>query len=165
MKNGDRGLMTGAAPRFLLDHIGIAVPRLEEAMDMFRRLFGSPITTPEEVASEKVRIAFLEAGRTRIELLEATSPESAVSKFLAGGRSGIHHLSFRVEGMAIGAWFDELQRRGVEVLGNGPHPGGGGSRVFFVHPRSAAGTLIEFSQADPSDGPARTDPARTDKER
>ncbi len=152
--------MTGAAPRFLLDHIGIAVPSLEEAMESFRRLFGTQTSMPEEVASQKVRIAFLDAGRTRIELLEGTSAESAVSRFLAGGRSGVHHLSFRVEGMTIQAWFDELRRRGVQVLGDGPHPGGGGALVFFVHPRSAAGVLIEFTQRDSTNRPAQEAEAR-----
>jgi methylmalonyl-CoA/ethylmalonyl-CoA epimerase len=136
-----------AAPRISLDHIAIAVPSLEEALEAFRRLLPAAATPPEEVPSEQVRLSLLSVGGARIEVLEPTSKESPVGRFLSGGRRGVHHLSFRIDGVEIDEWFEELKRRGVEVLGAGPTPGGAGARVFFVHPRSTGGVLIEFSQA------------------
>jgi len=132
--------------RITLDHIAIAVPRLEEAMGAWERVFPASASPPEEVPTEKVRLSFLKIGWTSIELLSATAPDSPVARFLEGGRSGVHHLSFRVEGMDLREWCEELKRRGVEVLGKGPRPGAEGRQVFFIHPRFTAGLLVEFSQ-------------------
>jgi methylmalonyl-CoA/ethylmalonyl-CoA epimerase len=141
-----------AAPRISLDHIAIAVPRLPEALAALEKVFGEAGSPPEEVASEKVRISFLSLGGARLEVLEATDPESPISRFVEGKRGGVHHLSFRLRGMAIEEFWQLLRSRGVELLGSGPHPGGAGASVFFVHPRSTAGVLVEFSQR-PEDVP------------
>jgi methylmalonyl-CoA/ethylmalonyl-CoA epimerase len=132
--------------RVRLEHIAIAVPRLEDALAALARVLPAPAGPPEEVPTEKVRVAMLDVGGAHLELVEGTSPESPVSRFLASGKSGVHHLSFVLEGVGLAEWCEELERRGVEVLGR-PRPGVGGRQVVFVHPRSTAGILVEFSEA------------------
>jgi methylmalonyl-CoA/ethylmalonyl-CoA epimerase len=126
--------------------VGIAVENLAEARDRYSRLLGKPASPIEDVPSEKVRVSFFNLDGCRIELLEGTSPQSPVRKFLEKGRSGVHHLSLRLESGTLEALFRSLKESGVEVLGEGVRPGSEGSRVFFVHPHSAGGVLLEFSQ-------------------
>jgi len=133
-------------PRISLDHIALAVPRLEPALEALKRVFLAEASPPEEVSGEKVRLSFITVGGTRIEVLEGTSPESPVSRFLAGGGKGVHHLSFRLEGLDLAAWCRELVAGGVPVLGGGPRPGAAGQEVIFLHPRATAGVLVEFNQ-------------------
>jgi methylmalonyl-CoA/ethylmalonyl-CoA epimerase len=134
-------------PRLTLDHVALAVPHLEEALASLGRVFPGLPAPVEEVAGEKVRLSFLQVGATRLEVLEGTAPESPIRRFLEKGGKGVHHLSFRLEGMDLGEYCDELRRRGVEILGDGPRPGASGTRVLFLHPRSTAGVLVEVSQA------------------
>jgi len=134
------------APRLALDHIAVAVPRLEEAVAALEKLLAATASPPEDVPSESVRVAFLPAGGARLELIEGTAPESPIRRFLDRGQRGVHHLSFRVEGVDLDTWCGNLKRLGFEILGDGPRPGAAGTRVCFVHPRSAGGLLIEFSQ-------------------
>jgi methylmalonyl-CoA epimerase len=136
------------APRLRLDHVGIAVPDLAEARRRFEKILRSPPSPVEDVPSERVKVSFFELGEARIELLEGTAAESPIRKFLDSGRSGVHHLSIRLEGGDIGALFDELSALGVPVIGEGPREGSGKSRVFFIHPRAADGVLIEFSSEE-----------------
>jgi len=133
-------------PRLSLDHIALAVPQLEPALEALKKVFRAEASPPEEVAGEKVRLSFLSVGGTRIEVLEGTSPESPVSRFLAGGGKGVHHLSFRLEGIDLAAWCRELAAAGVPVLGGGPRPGAAGQEVIFLHPKATGGVLIEFNQ-------------------
>ncbi len=140
-------------PRFTLDHVAIAVAELAPALEAFARVLPLPASPPEEVPAEQVRTAFLDLGGVRLELLEPMGTGGALERFIAGGKRGLHHLAFRIEGVEIGEWFEELRRRGVRVLGQGPHPGSGSSRVFFVHPGSAAGVLVEFTQEEGPEGP------------
>ena len=142
-KRSKRGL-----PRLRLDHVGIAVPDLAEARRRYEKILRAPASPVEEVPSERVKVSFFELGEARIELLEGTAPESPIRKFLDSGRSGVHHLSIRIEGGDIGALFEELSALGVPVIGDGPGPGSGNSRVFFIHPRAADGVLIEFSSEE-----------------
>jgi methylmalonyl-CoA/ethylmalonyl-CoA epimerase len=134
------------APRLALDHIAVAVGDLAGALEALGKVLPVPPSPVEELPSEALRLSFLEIGGVRLELMEPTGPASAVARSLEKGRSGLHHICFRIEEASIDEWCEELRRRGVEVIGAGPRPGAGGSRVFFVHPRSAAGILIEFSQ-------------------
>jgi methylmalonyl-CoA/ethylmalonyl-CoA epimerase len=142
--------VSGEGVRLRLDHVGIAVPDLEEARERYRRLLGVEPSPVEEVPGEKVRLSFFDLGGCRLELLEGTGPESPIRKFLDSGRTGVHHLSVNVEGGDIGRLLSEIEGRGVEALaaagGERLRPGAGGSRIFFVHPRAAAGVLIEFRQ-------------------
>jgi methylmalonyl-CoA/ethylmalonyl-CoA epimerase len=126
-----------------VDHIGIAVRSLDERLALYRAL-GLEVEGREDVPSEKVRVAFLPAEGTRIELLEATSPDSPIAAFIEKRGEGMHHVCFRVDD--IGAAMASLKAQGVQLLSDEPRPGAHGSRICFVHPRSAGGVLIELSQ-------------------
>lgn len=130
-----------------LDHIGIAVESLEDGLEKYVRQLGLSHTHTETVETEKVRVAILHSGKTRIELLEATDSTSPISKFLGSKGGGIHHLAFEVESID-----DEVQRlrgRGVRLVEPAPRPGAQGSRVAFVHPRATGGVLIELVERKP----------------
>lgn len=134
------------APRLRLDHVAIAVENLEAACEEYSRLLGIGPSPIEEVASERVRLAFFEIGGCRLELLEGTDDESPIRRFLASGRRGVHHLAFAVEGEEIKAALERLREAGVPLLDESPRCGAEGSKVFFVHPRAAGGVLTEFTQ-------------------
>ncbi|MBU0551573.1 methylmalonyl-CoA epimerase [Myxococcota bacterium] len=132
-------------PRFKkIDHIGIAVPDLSQAMAMYEALLGAPATHTEEVASQKVRVAFFEVGESHLELLEPTAEDSPIAGFLAQRRGGIHHLCVEVED--IEATLRAYKAAGVKLIDEAPRPGAHGKRVAFVHPKSTGGVLLELSQ-------------------
>lgn len=126
-----------------VDHLGIAVRDLAEAVRTYRTL-GFEVESVHDVPTEKVRAAFLPVGESRLELLEPTDASSAIARFLEK-RSGLHHVCLLVED--IEAALAELKAAGVALIDERPRPGAGGSRVAFVHPRSAAGVLVELKQA------------------
>jgi methylmalonyl-CoA/ethylmalonyl-CoA epimerase len=125
-----------------IDHLGIAVASLDSALAAYRAL-GFELADTHDVPTEKVRAAFLPVGESRLELLEPTDPDSVIARFLQK-RSGLHHVCVLVED--IEAALAELKERGVELLDQAPRPGAGGSRVAFIHPRSAGGVLLELKQ-------------------
>jgi methylmalonyl-CoA/ethylmalonyl-CoA epimerase len=133
------------AKKLHVDHVGIAVEDIMAARERFERILGVAPSAVEEVASEGVRVSFFDLDGCRIELLEGTSPESPVRKFL-DKRTGVHHISIRLEEGDLDGFLGDLAGRGVPVLGDAPRPGSAGSRIFFVHPRAADGVLIEFSE-------------------
>lgn len=135
--------------KICLDHVGIAVGDVDNARKRWEHLLGTPASKPEELASEGVRLSFVDTGTARIELLESSRPDSAVARFLERRQEGLHHLSFEVDGIDLDAWFDELRHSGLRLLGDGPTAGADGARVFFVHPSSTGGVLLEFSQKRP----------------
>jgi LAO/AO transport system kinase len=128
----------------VLDHVGVAVRRLQDRLPLYRDLLGLDLRGIEEVAGEKVRLALLPAGRTRIELLEAAGPDSPVGRFLERRGEGIHHLCFEVDDL------EEAVRRcrsaGLAPAGEAGRPGAGGSRIAFLHPRDTGGVLIELRE-------------------
>jgi methylmalonyl-CoA epimerase len=126
-----------------VDHIGIAVPRLDEAVCAWRVL-GFEVEEVHDVPTEKVRTAFLPVGESHLELLEPTDPSSVIAKFLEK-RSGLHHVCVLVDDLE-GA-LARLQAEGVTLIDRVPRPGAGGCRVAFVHPRSAGGVLLELKEA------------------
>jgi methylmalonyl-CoA/ethylmalonyl-CoA epimerase len=132
-----------------LDHIGIAVTSLEDGASFWQAL-GMSLTGREEVPEQEVRVGFIDAGGTRIELLEPTSPGSPISKHLEKRGPGLHHLCIRVTD--IREAMQQLEARGFKLLSQEPQPGAHGCLVCFVHPRSAGGVLLELSQP-PSDEP------------
>lgn len=142
--------MSAEGPRLRLDHIGIAVENLDEARQRYAKLLGIAASPVEEVPGERVRVSFFDLDGCRLELLEATSPDSPIRKFLDAGRSGVHHVSLALEAGGLVRLLSELAERGVEVLkdarGEKLRPGSEGNKVFFVHPRAAEGVLIEFSE-------------------
>lgn len=131
-----------------LDHIGIAVPSLEEGTKFYEAL-GLVLEATEEVPEQGVRVAFLPVGDTRIELLEPTGPGSPIAKHLEKRGPGLHHLAVRVDD--IRAAMDRLAAAGYRLLSDEPQPGAHGCRICFVHPKSTAGVLLELSQPPASD--------------
>lgn len=129
---------------YKIDHIGIAVVSIEGALDVYRTL-GLEETRREEVPTQKVVAAFLPVGESRIELLEPTSADSPVAKFLAKRGAGIHHLCFAVEDLERS--LSELASRGFRLLHATPVPGADGKRVAFLHPDAGNGVLIELSES------------------
>lgn len=125
-----------------IDHLGIAVPSLDEAVKAYGAL-GFEVEARHDVPSEKVRTAFLPVGEAHIELLEPTDPSSAIAKFLET-RKGLHHVCVLVDD--IEAALRELKARGVPVLDETPRIGAGGCKVAFIHPRAAGGVLLELKQ-------------------
>lgn len=125
-----------------IDHIGIAVSSLEQALPFWAEALGLDPRGFETVAAEKVKVAFLRAGASRIELLEATEPDSPVAKFIARRGAGIHHLTLAVRDLPV--LLEQLGRRNIPVLGGGSRRGAGGREVAFLHPSATGGVLIEL---------------------
>ena len=132
----------GLGREWKIDHLGIAVPSLAEAVKAYEAL-GFTVQSTEEVPTERVRVAFLPVGESRLELLEPTDPGSVIAKFLQK-RSGLHHVCVLVPD--IDAALAELRARGVPLIDETPRPGAGGCRVAFVHPRAAGGVLLELKE-------------------
>lgn len=128
-----------------VDHLGIAVANLEEGIALYRDQFGLPLEGIEEVASQRVRVAFLQAGETRVELLESTSPDGPIAKFLASRGPGVHHVAYRVDD--VRAAMAEAKAKGLQPLSEEPKPGAHHTLVCFLHPKQTGGVLIELVQA------------------
>jgi methylmalonyl-CoA epimerase len=127
-----------------LDHIGIAVSDIEEALAFYRDALGLEIETPEDVPSQRVRAHFIPAGESALELLEATADDSPIAKYLQKRGPGLHHITLRVDD--IRAALAQLKARGVRLIDEAPRPGAQGSLVAFIHPSSAQGELVELTQ-------------------
>lgn len=127
-----------------IDHIGIAVTSIDEALKFWEQSLGIGVTGVEEVAEQKVRTAFLPLGDTEIELLEATDPESPVAKFIEKKGEGIHHLAIRVENLEEA--LEKMKDLGLRLIDEKPRYGAGGARIAFVHPRTAGGVLLELTE-------------------
>jgi methylmalonyl-CoA/ethylmalonyl-CoA epimerase len=127
-----------------IEHIGIAVSNLNETSKIYEKLFGAPAYKEEEVVSEGVKTAFFMSGPNKIELLEATNPESPIAKFIAKKGEGIHHIAFDVEDI----FFEviRLKNEGFIVLNEIPKKGADNKLVVFLHPKSTNGVLIELCQ-------------------
>jgi LAO/AO transport system kinase len=129
----------------VLDHIGIAVSSLAEAEAFYRDGMGLEIEAPEEVASQRVRAHFIPAGGAALELLEATSDDSPIGKYIAKRGPGLHHITLRVPDLAVA--LARLKARGVRLIDETPRAGAHGSLVAFIHPSSAHGVLVELKEA------------------
>ncbi len=129
----------------VLDHVGIAVKDLQAALAFYRDALGLEIEAPEEVASQHVRAHFVPVGQSSLELLEATSPDSPIAKYLEKRGPGLHHITLRVDD--IHAAVTHLKARGARMIDERPRPGAEGSTVAFVHPAAAHGVLVELKQA------------------
>ena len=128
-----------------LDHIGIAVADLGASLAFFRDGLGLEVAGSEEVSSQRVRAHFLHAGRSSLELLEATAPDSPIAKYLGKRGPGLHHITLRVDD--IQAALAQLKNRGVRLIDETARPGAEGALVAFIHPASAHGVLVELKQS------------------
>ena len=125
-----------------IHHVGIAVESLRAAVPVFERLLGKRPVSEELVEDQKVRVAVFALGENRIELLEATAPESPVARFLKSRGPGIHHLTLAVPDLS--GTLAELERAGVRLIDRKPRPGAEKESIAFLHPSSTAGVLIEL---------------------
>ncbi len=131
-----------------IDHLGIAVPNLADAVKAWEAL-GFRVEATHEVPTEKVRTALLPLGESHLELLEPTDPTSVIAKFLES-RSGLHHVCVLVDDLE--AALAEMKAKGVALIDEKPRPGAGGCRVAFVHPKAAGGVLVELKEEAPKPG-------------
>ena len=127
-----------------VDHLGIAVTNLDEALDFYETALGLEKGDVEEVASQKVRIAFLPVGELNVELLEGMEPDSPVAKFVASKGPGIHHVAMVVDD--IDETLAALAAKGVRLINEQAVPGAHGKRVAFVHPKATGGVLLELCE-------------------
>ena len=127
-----------------IEHIGIAVSNLKESNKLFEKLFGNPPYKEEEVESEGVKTSFFMNGPNKIELLEATNPESPIARFLEKKGEGVHHIAFDVED--IESEVERLKEEGFVILNESPKKGADNKLVVFLHPKSTNGVLIELCQ-------------------
>lgn len=127
-----------------LDHVGIAVADIGQALSFYRDALGLEVDATENVASQRVRVHFIRTGESSLELLESAAPESAVARYLATRGPGLHHITLRVED--IHAALAQLKARGVRLIDEQPREGAHGCLVAFIHPSSAHGVLVELSQ-------------------
>lgn len=127
-----------------IEHIGIAVKSLDEAIPYYENVLGLKCYAIEEVKDQKVKTAFFKIGQTKIELLESTDPEGPVGKFLEKRGEGIHHMAFAVED--IESCLEETAAKGVRLIDLKPRKGAEGLDIAFLHPKSTFGVLTEFCE-------------------
>jgi methylmalonyl-CoA epimerase len=127
-----------------LDHIGMAVLSLSESLPLYRDLLGLEFLYEETVESDGVRVAVLELGGAHLELLEPTSPETPVGRFIAKRGPGIHHIALRVSDCS--AALTAVREAGLQTLDETPRRGAGGKMIAFVHPKATGGVLLELCQ-------------------
>lgn len=127
-----------------VDHIGIAVSSLDEALGFYRDVLGMELNGTEVVEEQKVKVAFLPIGDTEIELLESTSPDGPIAKFIESKGQGIQHIAFRVDD--INAALEDMKAKGVRLIDEKPRYGAGGAKIAFLHPKNTKGVLIELCE-------------------
>lgn len=132
-----------------IDHVGLAVWDLEEAVEHHQRCYDAEVVHREEISSDGVREALIKVGDGYIQLLEPTREDSPVATFLARNGAGLHHVGYRVDDCA--AALERLKDQGVRVIDEQPRPGSRGTTVAFVHPKAHFGTLVELVE-EPSTG-------------
>src|SRR5438874_13297956 len=135
----------------VLDHIGIAVRDLPAALAFYRDALGLDVEAAEEVAGQRVRAHFVPVGESALELLEATTADSPIAKYVEKRGPGLHHITLRVDDIA--AALTQLKARGVRLIDEQPRPGAEGSMIAFIHPSSTGGVLIELKQRSGGQGP------------
>ena len=134
-----------------IDHIGIATTAIDGSVDFWRDMLGVEAGEIEEVSQQRVRVCMLPVGESQVELLEATSEDSPIAKFLDKRGQGIHHIAFRVDD--IRGQLAEMKRKGVRLIDEEPRTGAGGCLVAFIHPSSTGGVLLELVQRPDDAGP------------
>lgn len=129
-----------------LDHIGIAVKNLDETLKFYTEALGLELHGEEVVEEQKVKVAFLPVGDTEVELLESTSPDGPIAKFIEKKGEGIQHMAFKVEN--IEEAIAHMEEKGFRMIDKAPRYGAGGAKIAFMHPKSSHGVLVELSERD-----------------
>jgi methylmalonyl-CoA/ethylmalonyl-CoA epimerase len=129
-----------------IDHLGIAVNSIDQGRAFWSDILGLQYEGSETVAEQNVTTAFFPVGDSEVELLESTTPDGPVAKFIEKKGEGIQHIAFRVEN--IDAALDELKQKGVKLIDEKPRIGAGGAKIAFLHPKSTGGILVELCQRD-----------------
>ena len=132
-----------------IEHLGIAVKSLEEAIPYYENVLGLKCYAVEEVADQKVKTAFFKIGQTKLELLEPTCPESTIAGFIEKRGEGIHHLAFATDDVA--ACLAEAEEKGVRLIDKAPRAGAEQMMIAFIHPKSTKGVLTEFCMKKPQE--------------
>jgi methylmalonyl-CoA/ethylmalonyl-CoA epimerase len=127
-----------------IDHIGIAVRSIEEALPFYTDVLQLAFLGMEEVESEKVKVAFLKLGESKLELLEPLSSDSAIAAFIEKRGEGLHHVALAVD--SIQERINEIKAKGIRMITETPKPGAGGAMVAFMHPKSTGGVLYEYCE-------------------
>ncbi len=127
-----------------IDHIGIAVKNMEETLKFYETALGLKAVATEVVEEQKVKVAFLPTGDSEIELLEATTEDSPVAKFIEKNGEGVQHIAYRVEN--VESAIAEMKEKGIRMIDETPRYGAGGAKIAFCHPKSTGGVLIELCQ-------------------
>ena len=127
-----------------IEHIGIAVKSLDEAIPFWEKQLGMKCYSIEEVKEQKVRTAFFKIGQSKIELLESTEPDGPIGKFIEKKGEGIQHLAIAVEGLQEN--LTELEGKGVQLIDKAPRKGAEGPDIAFLHPKSTFGVLLELCE-------------------
>ena len=131
-----------------IEHIGIAVKSLDEAIPFWEKQLGLKCYSIEEVKEQKVRTAFFKIGQSKIELLESTEPDGPIGKFIEKKGEGIQHVAFAVSGIQDN--LTELEGKGVQLIDKAPRKGAEGLNIAFLHPKSTYGVLTEFCMPKPN---------------
>ncbi len=129
-----------------IDHIGIAVKGIEQAGKFYTDILGLKIEDVENVADQKVNVAFIPITDSEVELLESTEPDGPVAKYISARGEGVQHIAFRVED--IDKALEELKEKGVRLIDQAPRKGAGGARIAFIHPKETNGVLVEICERD-----------------
>ena len=127
-----------------IDHVGIAVKSIEKASELFSNILGLKVAGEEVVEEQKVKVAFLPLGDSELELLESTSPDGPIARFIEKKGEGIQHIAFRVDNLE--KVLEKLKEEGVRLIDEKPRYGAGGAKIAFLHPKSTNGILIELSE-------------------
>ena len=127
-----------------VDHIGIAVKNLEEALKFYEDVLGIKCVETEVVEEQKVKVAFLPIGDTEVELLESTTDDGPVAKFIEKKGEGIQHIAYKVDNLEEA--LEELKEKGIRLIDEKPRYGAGGAKIAFLHPKSTFGVLIELCE-------------------
>lgn len=129
-----------------VDHIGIAVENLDEALKFYEETLGIKCTSKEIVEDQKVKVAFLPIGDTEVELLESTDENGAIAKFIEKRGQGVQHIAYRVDN--IEEAIAEMKGKGIRMIDEEPRYGAGGAKIAFLHPKSTFGVLIELCERE-----------------
>jgi len=129
-----------------IDHIGIAVKSIEKTSELLNNILGLKVAGEEIVEEQKVKVAFLPLGDSELELLESTSPEGPIARFIEKKGEGIQHIAFRVNN--IEEVLEKLKKGGVRLIDEKPRYGAGGARIAFLHPKDTNGILVELCERD-----------------